>query len=240
MRHEHLRQEVCAANQSIVALGLVCLTWGNVSGVDRKAGVLAIKPSGVGYASLTPEQIVVVALESGRTIEGELRPSSDTETHRHLYLNFPNIGGIVHTHSTHATSFAQANREIPCLGTTHADHFHGAIPVTRHFTDEEIATGYEWNTGCVIVERFVQGGIDPDHIPGALVAGHGPFAWGPNVKAAVENALVLEEVARMASITWQLAPETPPISRALLDKHYLRKHGSKAYYGQNLKGENGR
>jgi L-ribulose-5-phosphate 4-epimerase len=232
MDYDELREQVCKANKQVVEAGLVLLTWGNVSGVDRHAGVLAIKPSGVGYDALTPDDIVIVSIETGETVEGVLRPSSDTESHRVLYQNFPNIGGIVHTHSTYATSFAQAQREIPCLGTTHADHFYGAIPVTRPLQKKEIKQQYEWNTGEVIVECFREGEIDPDQMPAVLVANHGPFAWGRSVTAAVENAIVLEASGRMAWLTYGINPKAKPISQELLDKHYLRKHGDNAYYGQ--------
>jgi L-ribulose-5-phosphate 4-epimerase len=232
MSHDALRQAVWRANLEIVRAGLVVLTWGNASGVDRDAGVMAIKPSGVAYDALRPEDLVVLSLESGEVVEGALRPSSDTPTHLHLYREFPGVGGIVHTHSGHAVSFAQAEREIPCLGTTHADHFYGPVPVTRRMREAEVRGAYELETGVVIVERFREGGIDPDQVPGVLVAGHGPFAWGPTPQKAVENAIVLEEVARMALHTALLNAEAAVIDRALLDRHFLRKHGSGAYYGQ--------
>jgi len=232
MGFEALKEEVCAANKVVVEAGLVLLTWGNVSGADREAGVFAIKPSGVGYDDLSPDDIVVLDIETGDVVEGELRPSSDTPTHAVLYQSFPEIAGVVHTHSTHATACAQAGVEIPCMGTTHADHFYGTIPLTRQMTAEEIASAYERNTGVVIVERFVEGGLSPTEIPGVLVAGHGPFAWGKDIKTAVGNAIVLEEVARTLFLTRTLNPEARPIPRALLDKHFLRKHGPDAYYGQ--------
>jgi L-ribulose-5-phosphate 4-epimerase len=237
MSYDELRSEVCQANKDVVSAGLVLLTWGNVSGVDRDAGVLAIKPSGVAYESLTPEDIVIVSLETGETLAGELRPSSDTPSHRALYLNFLHIGAIVHTHSTYATSFAQAHQEIPCLGTTHADHFYGNIPVTRELTGAEIRDAYEWNTGRVIVERFSDSSLNPDDIPAVLVAGHAPFAWGKDIHGAVQNAIVLEEAARMTAITQQLNARAKVIPKALLDKHYLRKHGGDAYYGQTREPE---
>jgi L-ribulose-5-phosphate 4-epimerase len=232
LSHDALRRSVWKANLDIVQAGLVVLTWGNASGVDREAGVMAIKPSGVAYDALRPEDLVVLSLESGEVVEGALRPSSDTPTHLHLYREFPGIGGIVHTHSSHAVSFAQAEREIPCLGTTHADHFYGPVPVTRRMREAEVRGAYEHETGVVIVERFREGGIDPDQVPGVLVAGHGPFAWGPTPQKAVENAIVLEEVARMALHTAVLNAEAAALDRALLDRHFLRKHGSGAYYGQ--------
>ena len=232
MGYEVLRQAVWEANREIVKAGLVVLTWGNASGADRAAGVMAIKPSGVDYDAMRPEDMVVISLASGEVVEGSLRPSSDTPTHLHLYREFPEIGGLVHTHSSHAVSFAQAERDIPCLGTTHADHFHGSIPVTRRMRNEEIEDSYEHNTGVVIVECFRDRGIDPTAVPGVLVAGHGPFAWGPTTPKAVENAVVLEEVARMALHTRILNPEAAGIQQPLLDRHFLRKHGSGAYYGQ--------
>jgi L-ribulose-5-phosphate 4-epimerase len=232
MSHDALKQAVWKANLDIVKAGLVVLTWGNASGADREAGVMAIKPSGVGYDEMRPEEMVVVSLESGEVVEGALRPSSDTPTHLHLYREFPGVGGIVHTHSSHAVSFAQAGRELPCLGTTHADHFHGPVPVTRRMREAEVRGAYEHETGVVIVERFREGGIDPDRVPGVLVAGHGPFAWGPTPQQAVENAIVLEEVARMALHTTPLNAEVEALDRALLDRHFLRKHGAGAYYGQ--------
>lgn len=233
MAHEALKQAVWQANLDIVAAGLVELTWGNASGVDREAGVMAIKPSGVAYESLKPEDIVVLDLETGAVLGGGLRPSSDTPTHRYLYQQFAGIAGIVHTHSRHAVSWAQAERELPCLGTTHADHFYGTIPVTRRMRKEEIEEAYEHNTGVVIAERFREGGIDPVQVPGVLVAGHGPFAWGTTPEKAVENAIVLESVARMGLYTYLLHPSAPPIDQVLLDKHFLRKHGPGAYYGQH-------
>ena len=232
MRYEALKQAVWEANLEVVKAGLVVLTWGNASGADRAAGVMAIKPSGVAYDAMRPDDMVVISLTSGEVVEGSLRPSSDTPTHLHLYREFPEIGGLVHTHSSHAVSFAQAEREIPCLGTTHADHFHGSIPVTRRMRDEEVGGAYEHNTGVVIVECFRDRGIDPTAVPGVLVAGHGPFAWGATTRKAVENAVVLEEVARMALHTRILNAEVAAIQQTLLDRHFLRKHGSDAYYGQ--------
>jgi L-ribulose-5-phosphate 4-epimerase len=224
-----LKQQVCAANRDLVATGLVTLTWGNVSGIDRERGLVAIKPSGVPYADLQPQQIVVVDLD-GRVVEGDLKPSSDTPTHVALYRAFANIGGVVHTHSRHATIFAQARREIPCLGTTHADHFYGPVPVARPLTEGEVAEDYEGRTGTVIIERFA--GLDPDAMPAVLVAGHAPFTWGGSVAKAVENAVALEAVAAMALGTWSIDPAALELEPWVLEKHYQRKHGAGAYYGQ--------
>ncbi|MDW8344506.1 MAG: L-ribulose-5-phosphate 4-epimerase AraD [Verrucomicrobiae bacterium] len=232
MQHRELREEVCRINREIVRAGLVVLTFGNASGVDRATGVMAIKPSGVDYGSLTPEDIVVVALEDGRVVAGTKRPSSDTPTHRHLYLHFSEIGGIVHTHSIHATAWAQAQRAIPCFGTTHADHVYGTVPVTRPLRAREIRDDYEWNTGAVIVERFRREKLDPLQVPAVLVAGHAPFVWGRTPAHALENAIALEAMAQMAMLTLQLRPRAKPIPQSLLDKHFLRKHGPQAYYGQ--------
>lgn len=224
-----LRDEVCAANLELVARGLVTYTWGNVSGIDRECGVVAIKPSGVAYDDLTPDKIVLLSLD-GTVVDGDLRPSSDTPTHLELYRAFGRIGAVAHTHSPWATSFAQARRPIPCLGTTHADHFYGTVPVTRDMTPEEVADAYEANTGKVIVETFAP--IRPESVPAVLVASHGPFTWGSSAAAAVENSVVLECVARMACQTVSLAPDVGPVGQHLLDKHFLRKHGASAYYGQ--------
>jgi L-ribulose-5-phosphate 4-epimerase len=232
MAHDALKHAVYQANLDIVEAGLVELTWGNASAVDRDAGLFAIKPSGVDYDAMAPGDIPLVSLETGERVEGALDPSSDTPTHRALYRQFSSLGGVVHTHSNYAVSWAQAERPIPCLGTTHADHFYGEIPVTRRMADDEIQTEYEHNTGAVIVECFREGEIDPAQVPGVLVAGHGPFAWGDDVEHAVENAIVLESVAEKALHTRQINPEAGPIDQALLDKHYLRKHGEEAYYGQ--------
>lgn len=231
-RIEALRAAVWQANIELVESGLVILTWGNVSGVDREAGVLVIKPSGVAYAELTPAHMVVVSLESGEVVDGSLRPSSDTPTHRHLYRHFPAIGGVAHTHSRQAVSWAQAEREVPCLGTTHADHFFGAVPVTRRLRADEVQGGYEHETGAVIAECLSQRGLDPMAMPAVLVAGHGPFTWGASPRKAVENAIALEATCGMALETLRLNPEAPGIDRFLLDKHYERKHGAGAYYGQ--------
>lgn len=232
MAHDALKEAVWRANLDVVRAGLVVLTWGNASGVDRAAGVMAIKPSGVGYDVLQPEDVVVLSLETGEVVEGRLRPSSDTPTHLHLFREFPGIGGIVHTHSRHAVAWAQAGRDLPCFGTTHADHFHGAVPCTRPMHEAEIRDAYEHETGAVIVETFRARGIDPERVPGVLVAQHGPFAWGPTPAKAVENALVLESVAEMGLHTLRLHPEATGIGQPLLDKHFLRKHGATAYYGQ--------
>jgi len=226
---EALKEIVCAANLELVRQGLVTLTWGNVSGIDRERGLMVIKPSGVAYDRLRPEAMVVTDLD-GTVVEGGCAPSSDTPTHVRLYRAFLNIGGVVHTHSTHATAFAQAGRGIPCLGTTHADHFHGAVPVARLPTAAEVRERYEHNIGGLIVECFK--GLDPDAVPGVLAAGHGPFTWGPDPRKAVENAVALEAVAQMAATTFMLRPDAAPLPAYVLDKHYGRKHGPGAYYGQ--------
>lgn len=227
--HHKLKQQVYEANMALQRHGLVVFTWGNVSGIDRDNGVFAIKPSGVSYDELTPESIVLLDLE-GRVIEGDLRPSSDTPTHLELYRSFGAIGGITHTHSRYATMWAQAEREIPCFGTTHADHFYGPVPVTDTMTPAEIAEDYEANTGRVIVRRYAN--LDPMKMPAVLVANHGPFTWGKDAAESVKNAVVLEEVACMASGTLAVNPQQKGVTQALLDKHYLRKHGANAYYGQ--------
>jgi len=226
---EELRESVCEANLELVRQGLVTLTWGNVSGIDRASGRMVIKPSGVAYDMLTPESMVVTDLD-GRVVEGDYAPSSDTPTHLVLYKAFPNVGGIVHTHSACATAFAQASREIPCFGTTHADHFYGPVPVARMPTAQEVRDRYEHHIGELIAGRFRD--LDPDAVPAVLAAGHGPFAWGPDPKKAVENAVALEAVARMAVTTLALCPDTAPLPEYLLEKHYGRKHGPDAYYGQ--------
>jgi L-ribulose-5-phosphate 4-epimerase len=227
--YRDIQEECWEANLMLPKCGLVDLTFGNVSVADPQSGVFAIKPSGVGYDELAPEQMVVVDYE-GNVVEGVLRPSSDTPTHRRLFLAFPEVRAVVHTHSRGAVAFAQAGRGIPCLGTTHADYFYGEVPVTRPLTPEEIASGYEWETGNVIVERFKN--LDPMRVSAVLVHSHGPFAWGPGGAKAVENAFALEIVAGIARHTLQLTPDMPPIPKALLDKHFFRKHGSAAYYGQ--------
>jgi L-ribulose-5-phosphate 4-epimerase len=228
---EKLKREVLEANLALPEHGLVTFTWGNVSGIDRETGLVVIKPSGVPYDELRIEDLVVLDLD-GNIVEGSLRPSSDTPTHLALYRAFPQIGGIVHTHSPGATSWAQAGRPIPALGTTHADYFYGEIPCTRTLTQEEIDRGYELETGNVIIQTFDKEGLDPVAMPGILLSGHAPFAWGKNADQAVHNAVVLEEVAKMALNTFMLNPQIKPIDQFLLDKHYLRKHGANAYYGQ--------
>ena len=227
--YQTLKKTVHQANLALVNHGLVVLTWGNVSQIDRERRVVVTKPSGVAYNDMKPEHMVVVDLE-GKVLEGDFNPSSDTPTHLELYRHFDTIGGIAHTHARHATQWAQACRDIPCWGTTHADHFYGPIPCTEVMTREEIADDYELNTGKVIVRRFRD--IDPAAMPGVLVANHGPFAWGKDAHDSVVNAVVLEEVAAMALGTQALSPDQPPISQTLLDKHFLRKHGKNAYYGQ--------
>lgn len=225
-----LKRAVCEANLDLVRRGLVIETWGNASGIDREQRRVVIKPSGVSYAELTPEGMAVVSLDTGKLLDGDLRPSSDTPTHLVLYRAFPDLGGIVHTHSLHATAWAQAGRGIPALGTTHADYWNGEVPCTRPLRPAEIREDYEINTGRVIVERFRS--LDPLSFPAVLVANHGPFTWGRSVAAAVENAAVLEFVARLASQTLRLQPRLRPIPRALLRRHFDRKHGPAAYYGQ--------
>jgi L-ribulose-5-phosphate 4-epimerase len=232
MNHRELREAVCEANREISRAGLVVLTWGNASAVDRGAGVMAIKPSGVGYDSLKPEDLVIQAIGDGRVVEGRLRPSSDAPTHLHLYRSFEGIGGIVHTHSTYATSWAQACAPIPCQGTTHADHFRGSVPVARELSPKEIGADYEAHTGVAIVDRFRELKIDPLAVPAVLVPRHAPFVWGRDMRSAVDNAIALEQVARMALYTRAISPDAPELPRSLLDKHFLRKHGPSAYYGQ--------
>jgi len=227
---EELKKAVCEANLQLVREGLVIQTFGNVSGVDRVSGNLVIKPSGVSYDGMKPEHMVVVSLETGKVVEGKLRPSSDTPTHWVLYRAFKNISGVVHTHSLAATVWAQARREIPALGTTHADYFYGSVPVTRLLTAKEIREDYETNTGHVIVERFKK--LDPLQMPAVLVAHHAPFVWGKTLDDAVHNAVALEFCAKMASETVRLRPGGKAMPAALLDKHFLRKHGATAYYGQ--------
>lgn len=227
---EDLKQAVWEANLQLPKHNLVTFTWGNVSGIDRAKGLMVIKPSGVEYDALNPSDLVVVDLETGKTVEGDLNPSSDTDTHLVLYRAFPNIGGVVHTHSRWATIFAQAGRGVPALGTTHGDYFYGEIPCTRRMTAEEIGGRYELETGNVIVERFRH--LEPDSIPAVLVHSHGPFCWGKDANEAVHNAVVLEEVAFMAWHNLALDAALPPMQQELLDKHFLRKHGKNAYYGQ--------
>lgn len=227
---EQLKEQVCKANLLLPKYNLVTFTWGNVSGVDREKGLMVIKPSGVEYDEMKPSDMVVVDLKTGKKVEGDLNPSSDTDTHMVLYNTFPNIGGIVHTHSRWATMFAQAGKGIPALGTTHADYFYGEIPCTRKMTSREIAGKYELETGNVIAETFER--IDADDIPSVLVHSHGPFSWGTDPFNAVHNAVVLEELAFMAWHNLMMNPELPAMQQELLDKHYLRKHGENAYYGQ--------
>lgn len=231
MSYDGLRERVCAANLEISRMELAILTWGNASEVDRKAGVFAIKPSGVDYDELTPEEISVVDLKSGKQISGVLKPSSDTETHLELYREFLDIGGIVHTHSECATAWAQAYRHIPCLGTTHADVFYGSVPCTRPLTREEVEGDYELNTGKIIVGHFSANDLKPSELPGVLVGGHGPFTWGGSAMEAVTNSIALEAIAKMAVATLSLNPEATAVDQFLLDKHFLRKHGDGAYYG---------
>ncbi|MEQ9772803.1 L-ribulose-5-phosphate 4-epimerase [Pectobacterium jejuense] len=229
---ETLKKQVLEANLALPQHNLVTFTWGNVSAVDRQRGLMVIKPSGVEYSAMTLEDMVVVELESGKVVEGTKKPSSDTDTHRVLYLEFTDIGGIVHTHSRHATIWAQAGKDIPAWGTTHADYFYGPIPCTRLMSDAEINGRYEWETGRVIVETFRQRGISPVDVPAVLVNSHGPFAWGKDADNAVHNAVVLEELAYMGIFSRQLTPQLGEMQQTLLDKHYLRKHGKNAYYGQ--------
>ena len=226
---EALRAEVYEANIEVVRRGLVLYTFGNASGISRAENLVAIKPSGVPYETLRPEHLVITDLD-GRIVEGDLKPSSDLPTHLALYRAFTAIGGVVHTHSRYATSWAQAGREIPCLGTTHADYFHGPVPVTERMQPHEIESDYEWNTGHVIVRRFA--GMDPMSKPGVLVAGHAPFAWGRTPAEAAHNAVVLEEIACLAYYALAINPAAAPLSDSLRDKHFLRKHGPKKYYGQ--------
>jgi len=227
-----LKEQVLAANLDLVKFNLVTLTWGNVSGISRAEGLVVIKPSGVEYAKLKVNDLVVVDL-AGKIIEGKLRPSSDTPTHLELYRAFPAIGGIAHSHSPFATVFAQAGREILCLGTTHADTFYGAVPLTRLLRKAEVKKDYELNTGKVIVERFKQ--LDPAALPGVLVAGHAPFTWGKDAREAVKHNLILEQIAQLALSTLILNPKVPELPEYILDKHHRRKHGPDAYYGQQLK-----
>ena len=227
---EKLKQEVLEANLLLPKHGLVTFTWGNVSGIDRESGLVVIKPSGVSYDGMTVDDMVVVDLD-GKVVEGKWKPSSDTPTHVELYKAFPNIGGIVHTHSRWATTFAQAGMDIPAMGTTHGDYFYGAIPCTRAMTDAEINGEYEKETGKVIIEAF--DGKSADDIPGVVVFSHGPFAWGTDAMNAVHNAVVMEEIAFMDWHAMMINPQLGPMQQTLLDKHYLRKHGKNAYYGQN-------
>ena len=227
---KRLKQDVCRANRALAEHGLVRLTFGNVSGIDPKRRYVVIKPSGVAYAELEPEQMVVVDI-SGKVVEGDLRPSTDTQTHLQLYQHYGTIGGITHVHSRYATMFAQARREIPCLGTTHADHFNGPVPVTRPLSEAEAAEDYEANTARVIVERFAK--LDPSAMPAVLVAGHGPFSWGRDATESVENAVALEAIAEMAFGTRLIDAHAPDLEPHVLRKHHERKHGKDAYYGQD-------
>ena len=229
---EQLKKEVYEANMELPKRGLVTYTWGNVSGIDRESGLFVIKPSGVDFEKLSPEDMVVLDLD-GNVVEGKYRPSSDTATHIELYKKYPEIGGVVHTHSPWATSWAQASREIPCYGTTHADYFYGTIPCARNLTKEEIDAGYEKNTGTVIIETFENLGINPMYTPGVLCANHGPFTWGKDAHEAVHNSVVLEEVAKMAAQAEVINPKLKLAPQEMQDKHFFRKHGANAYYGQN-------
>lgn len=228
---EELKQKVYKANIDLVRHGLVIFTWGNVSGIDREKDLVVIKPSGVDYDSMTADQMVVVDLATGKVVEGELRPSSDTPTHLVLYRAFPEIGGIVHTHSTYATAWAQAGKDLPNIGTTHADYFHNAIPCTDDMTAAQVQGDYELETGNVIVDRFIREHINPVHTPGVLVKNHGPFSWGKNPDEAVHNAVVMEQVAKMAFVAYSVNPRLT-MNPLLVEKHFSRKHGPNAYYGQ--------
>ena len=229
---EELKKKVYEANMELPKRGLVTFTWGNVSGIDRESGLVVIKPSGVEYEELTPDMLVVLDLD-GNQVEGDLNPSSDTKTHLELYKKYPNIGGIVHTHSPYAVGWAQACEDIPCFGTTHADYFYGSIPCARHLTKEELDEDYEKNTGKIIIETFKERGIDTKAVPGVICASHGPFTWGKDAAQAVYHAVVLEEVAKMALFTRQIkGPDALPAPKHVQDKHYMRKHGPNAYYGQ--------
>jgi L-ribulose-5-phosphate 4-epimerase len=227
---EQLKREVCQANLDLVKAGLVIQTWGNASGIDRRRGLVVIKPSGVPYEGMTPRHMVVVSLQSGNVVEGSLKPSSDTPTHLVLYRAFPSIGAVVHTHSLYATAWAQAGKDLRSYGTTQADYCYGDVPCTRPLTSAELRSDYEASTGRVIVERFKK--LDPLQHPAVLVASHGPFAWGKDLADAVHNAVVLEFIARLASETLRINPKARPVPPALLAKHFLRKHGPKATYGQ--------
>ena len=229
---EELKQKVYEANMELPKRNLVTYTWGNVSGIDRESGLFVIKPSGVDYDTMTPDDMVVLNLD-GEVVEGKLRPSSDTPTHLELYKKYPEIGGVVHTHSPEATSWAQAGRSIPLYGTTHADYFYGEIPCARNLTPEEIDEAYEKNTGLVIIETFEERGLNPMYTPGVLCTNHGPFTWGKDAAEAVHNAVVLEEVAKMTLKTELINPDVKTAPDCIRDKHFFRKHGANAYYGQN-------
>ena len=228
---EKLKEEVYLANMELPKRGLVTYTWGNVSGIDREKGLFVIKPSGVEYDELKPSDMVVMDLK-GNKIEGDMNPSSDTKTHMVLYNAFPQIGGIVHTHSPYAVGWAQAGEDLPCYGTTHADYFYGSIPCARHLTQEELDQDYELNTGITIVETFKERGLDPKAVPAVLCFSHGPFTWGKDPAQAVYHSVVLEECAKMGIFTKMVNPSAAPAPQRMLDKHYLRKHGPNAYYGQ--------
>ena len=228
---EELKKEVYEANMELPKRNLVTFTWGNVSGIDRKEGLFVIKPSRIAYEDLKPQDMVVMDLE-GNKIEGKLNPSSDTKTHLELYKAFAALGGIVHTHSPHAVGWAQARRDIPCYGTTHADYFYGSIPCARHLTQAELEEDYEKNTGIIIVDTFRERCIEPSAVPGVVCASHGPFTWGRDAAQAVYHAVVLEEVAKMAILTRQVRPAASPAPQRIQDKHFMRKHGPNAYYGQ--------
>ncbi|MDX1700810.1 MAG: L-ribulose-5-phosphate 4-epimerase [Melioribacteraceae bacterium] len=232
MSIKSLKEEVCQANLKLVEYGLVTLTWGNVSAIDRNESLVVIKPSGIDYKEMTPDDMVVTDME-GNQVDGKWKPSSDTPTHIELYKAFPHVGGISHSHSPHATMFAQAEMEIPCFGTTHADHFFGNVPLTRLLSEKEVNEAYEKNTGIVIIERFAN--IDPSSIPGVLVASHAPFTWGKTAMESVKHSLILERIAEMAIGTLSLKPNCEQIKEYILNKHYLRKHGPNAYYGQKEK-----
>lgn len=229
---EDLKQKVFEANMLLPKFGLVTFTWGNVSGIDREKGLIVIKPSGVAYETMTAADMVVLDLDGNR-VEGKYKPSSDTATHIVLYKRFPDIGGVVHTHSTYATSWAQSGRDIPCYGTTHADYYYGSIPCVRNLTKEEIEDNYELNTGILIADEFERQGLDYAAVPGVLCKNHGPFTWGKDPNEAVHNAVVLEEVGKMAYRTELINKDVKPAPQELQDKHYYRKHGANAYYGQN-------
>ena len=231
MMLKELREEVYRANMELPERGLVVYTWGNVSGIDREKGLVVIKPSGVEYEDLSPENLVIVDMDC-RIVEGDMNPSSDTKTHVELYKSFAEIGGIVHTHSPHAVGWAQAGRDIPCYGTTHADYFYGSVPCTRNLTAQEVDEDYELNTGKVIAETFAERRLDPLAVPGVICHSHGPFTWGKNAAQAVYHAVVLEEVAKMAMYTVNIFAQAPEAPQYVQDKHYLRKHGPNAYYGQ--------
>jgi L-ribulose-5-phosphate 4-epimerase len=228
---ETLKKQVYEANMELPRRNLVTYTWGNVSGIDREKGLVVIKPSGVEYDELTPEMLVVVSLDN-EIVEGTLNPSSDLRTHLEIYRAFPDVGGVVHTHSPHAVGWAQAGRDIPCFGTTQADYFYGSVPCARSLTREEVDEDYEGNTGKVIVETFRERNLEAKAVPGIICRNHGPFTWGRDAAQAVYHAVVLEEVARMALYTISINPEAGPAPQHVLDKHYLRKHGPNAYYGQ--------